>query len=767
MFCLETLAHARINSMNKLLKVSLWLLAFVPLVALNPYIYTPGQQVLAENVLFPFITGKNILIRFALSLFWVIFSVTLLRKANQLTQRLLTNRFYANPVFIALSAVLVSGLISALFGVNPFRSFFGDLERGMGYFMTLTLYLFLVGSLIVFDRKDWFTMLKYMLVAAGILAIDGFIEAFTGIARVQSFLGNPLFLAAYFLFSIFASGLVLEASRHEPSVIGPRIRFWRWFAFAILTASVIGLFLTGTRSAILGLIVGLGVCLLYLAWKGKGLHIKSLNLQKASLVLIVAGIALVGIFFATKQSAFWQSVPGVNRFASATLSDRTFKTRLIAGGVAIESVKPSNEGLLRTLVGWGPDNFLIAYNAHYNPEYLRYENLWFDRTHNQALDYLAMQGIVGLLAYLALQLSLLIAIIRKIENPIYALAALFFLTAYFVHTMFTFDEISTNVAVMVFVGLVIMLAYAGNEAKESVRRVQWWKIAAPITGLGLTFLFVVYGLIPLYQNMTFVGALQSGSGKKVLAELESFTAPYNHAQREIRYQALKAFMPIVGAEGFEQLLTPVVEKVEQYVEREPIDPRRYLLLGTYYSLLGEKRDPKYFEVAQENYERALALSPKRQEILYSLAVNYADMKQYDKLEEYLNKMLELGADIPRAQLYYSTGITMAGVAKYDLALTELERLFEGEGMALGEDEIQVLRNVYNNFLNQYYKTRNSDKFLRSMKLAAIIERIYEAGLQSQYERGLLIELPFKQSERLDLGIEAFGERGWAAINFEQ
>lgn len=751
--------------MERVGKKLLYLLALVPAVVLNAVVYLPGAKLYGDVVMFPFVTGKNLLIRLLISAVWVVLAITLLKREGSGSIRL-KKSYVKNPVFLGLCAVMLSGFLSALFGESPFRSFLGDAERGVGYLMIFIFFSFLVAALMLFEKKDWFTFLKINLFVGLVISIDGYIEAITGIERIQSWLGNPLFLAVYFLFLIFCSVFVLAASKENQELIGSSLGFWRKFSATMLVLSFFGVFLTGTRSAILGLALGLAASTIYFAFKGRQIFIRKVSLQKISLALILIGVLFSLSFLATMRLEFWQKVPGLSRVAGVSLEDKTFQTRLIAAGVGLNSISPQNEGWTRTLFGWGQENFLIAYNKYFNPEYLRYENLWFDRAHNQLVDYFAMQGVVGILVYLVLEILILLAIVRKFKNPLYAAGALFFLTAHFAHTFFTFDEITSYIPLLTFIGLVIVFSSKEEEGSaEQAKSQMFLKSFAWVLAIGLSFSAIFYGIIPVYQNFVFVGAIKSGDAQHLLSRVDNFSKPYNHVQKDLRYQYIKTFLPIAGSKEAEPIFSSALSVMKDYVAREPHDPRRFIMLGTYYSSVGDRTgDKSAYAIAKEYYLKALELTPTRQEVLYSLAVNAADRGDFKEHKEYLDQMFSLGPDIPRVQLYYSTGITMTGPERYLEAIEVMEKLFSENPIDPDMEEIGVFRNAYNRYLNYYYERRDAENFLRAMKLAKTIETHRELRAQSEFERGIIAELPPKESARLELGINAFEERGWDAID---
>ena len=53
-------------------------------------------------------------------------------------------------------------------------------------------------------------------------------------------------------------------------------------------------------------------------------------------------------------------------------------------------------------MGWGPENFTIAYDRHLTPEIAAQSTSSFDQAHNKIVEELTTKGIVGLVFYLSI-----------------------------------------------------------------------------------------------------------------------------------------------------------------------------------------------------------------------------------------------------------------------------------------------------------------------------------------------------------------------------
>src|SRR3989339_142689 len=421
----------KLFSMVFFIKLSLWALAFVPLI-------------IAESVFFPFIFGKVVMIRVFVALVSILFAVHVIANADFRRGVYRKLKLVAkNPVFGTATTFFALSIGSTIFATNPFRAFFGDVERGEGLIGLLYFYGFFVYSLLVFEKKDWMWFFRLNLFTGAVLFTKALVEISEGSVRPGSFTGNPAFLGGYFLFVIFAALASFYYSKKEP--------IWKFFSAAMLLLGTIGLFLTQTRSAMAGLVVGVLALVIYSALHGKAIVMwKGFSLRTVAFATLAAMVVVGSLFGATKENLLWQRVPGFNRIANFTLMDATVQTRLISLGVSKNAIDPQKNGMQKFLIGWGPENFGIAYNKYYNPEYYQYEHTWFDRAHNKLMDVADMNGMLGLLAYMGMWVSVAWLVFRRKGFSFDMMAALFFGGAFFFNLLFVFDQVSTIIPLFAF-----------------------------------------------------------------------------------------------------------------------------------------------------------------------------------------------------------------------------------------------------------------------------------------------------------------------------
>src|SRR3989344_388479 len=192
-----------------------------PLLALT---LTP--LVVVPSVMFPYVFGKVVFIRFAITLFWLFLTIFLFVSNTQEIKDRLNFSFIRKPTFILVLLFTISGLVSTMFAENAYRAFFGNVERGEGMLTYLFLFLFLVGTLMIFRKKEWMAFLKTSLFVGLVVAVDAILFFITRNVRADgSFIGNPIFVADYLLFTIFVALLILADVRGK---------FWRILAYAAI-----------------------------------------------------------------------------------------------------------------------------------------------------------------------------------------------------------------------------------------------------------------------------------------------------------------------------------------------------------------------------------------------------------------------------------------------------------------------------------------------------------------------------------------------------
>ncbi|KKT89047.1 MAG: O-antigen ligase [Parcubacteria group bacterium GW2011_GWB1_45_10] len=681
--------------------------------------------------LFPFVLPKVIFLRSVIGLALILFLADVLAGFFK-TRTFPSFRFWKNPIFIFVCLFLISAALSSIFAPNAYRAFFGNAERSEGLYGILHYFVFMILSLLIFRKKDWFTFFKILLVVGFIssfyawlqyLRIDKFPLAFPAEAQPGSFHGNPAFLASY-LILLFAPAAFIFLNSKEGS-------FWRYASVFVSVFAFATVFITAIRGAILGLAAGLTVLLIILAFSSK-LKVRKLFFVNISVILLLVLIAFGFTFWTTKDSPFWLKIPGLNRLTSLSFENPSVVTRLVGLKISWDAFKE------KPILGWGMENYGIAYNKHFDPSYSFYAEDWFDRAHNRVADIAVMQGLFGFLAYFGLLGSVFYLFFKEwkkknegeISRAAPVLAAVF--AAYFVNNFFLFDQITSYIPLFGILGFLIAESNIGrsdlpnidgNVRRSDLRgigqKINPYLFALPalvLTG-GVLWALYFWNYLPVYQVITLRDAVRSRVGQNILAASDKFLTPYNYIQMEIRKQFLEIIYnsKLITNEKFKPLADKALQAMEEFTDKEPFDPRHFSSLIESYNERA-KEDPSLFTKTEVFARKAVALSPNRQGLLYHLAFTLAGEERFDEAIELSRETLALDPRIAKA--HYELAINLALAADSEKykgtpkqmeyrteALKELDEALDLGSRRLGSLEPYSGSDITN---TQYYLFLESD-----------------------------------------------------------
>jgi len=697
--------------MKLLMKICLWALTFVPLIVI-------------DAVFFPYISGKSLLIRLAIALTSIIFLTHFsFNKFFRLEIYSKIQSIKKNPLVLSLLAFITLVIISTIFALNQYRAFFGDIERGEGLIGLLFFFGFFIFSYLLFEKKDWEWFFRLSLITAFILVAKELIDFSNGMQRPGSFTGNPTFLAGYLLFSLSASWIVFNG----------KDLFFKYFAVVVGLMSIVGIFVAETRGTILGLFAGIIAIMIYSGVRGKDILIyKKINLQKLSIILIGILIIFSGIFFITRKNDIWQKVPGLNRLAQIGASnDTTLNTRRIALGVSLKAISPVNNGLERFLVGWGLENYSIAYNKYYNPLHYKLEHEWFDRSHNKIMDVLVMNGVFGLVAYLSIWFSFAWVIFKKKGFSNEMMAILFFGSAYLVHILVVFDQISTYIP---FFGVLAYLVFSSNSENSKGINNKKQKTQEVLTNntkdiisysiLGAWALFVLWVLIfitfvPFVQMSNYIGMISTGNPATIEEKIDSVLTPYTYVQENIRNHFLGIVLSNYQVPSVAKLIDKSISAMEDLMQREPYNARYYLTLGQAYEIKSKLQNNNldYFKKGEETFKKAMALAGMRPDVNYALAFNMLSQGRSQESIDLFRKVFSYDDQVPESNFYLGEAIALAGENNYKEALGYMEFGMD-HGMNISNNKTLLF--VYEEMMQNFYKKHDKESILIVLKRLEIL-----------------------------------------------
>lgn len=615
--------------------------------------------IVARSLFFPYITGKNFTFRIlveAIGGIWLALALVYPRYRPRRSWLLLAFTIFTIAIFVA-----------DIFGVNPAKSIWSNYERMDGWVTLAHLFVFFLAASSLFTEEIW---KRWWQSALGVSVLVGFhgLFQYLGIvaistqsgARLDATFGNATYLGVYMLFHVFIAVFLLA---NDWTSRKPGARTWVPIVYgSIILLDTFVLFFTATRGAILGLIGGAALAALLLFIRSPRAPVA--RYAGATIALL---IVLSGGFWLVRDSAFVKSSEPLARLASISISERTITSRFMNVGMAWQGFKE------RPLLGWGQENYAVVFDKYYNPEMYAQEP-WFDRVHNIVFDWLVAGGLIGLLAYLALYATALLALWRSSAFPPIERSIISGLLAgYFFYLLFTFDNI------MSYLMFAAVLAYIASKSSQK-NEVLFAKSALPkktIPFVALGAVVLVWGTTQLVNadalatNRTLIFALSSHQDQyqKNLEYFKQALAYDSFGTQEAREHLSQAASGVanpalkVSDDVRGDFLKTATDQMAIQMRETPLNARFPFFLGILLDAAGQYAD------GQKALEKAHELSPKKQSILFELgvnafargdagaAVNYFQ-EAYNDAPEYTEALMYLvAADVQARQIDRADALT--------------------------------------------------------------------------------------------------------------
>lgn len=671
--------------MKKIMKACLLLVSFFPFIV-------------DSTVFFPYTTGKVIFFRSILFLINILFlSFYIYKKDFRSEIFLKINKIIKNPLFLSILGFVFISTISMIFAVNKYTAFLGELERGEGLVGILFLFLFFVYIIFFFEKKDYLLFFKLSLFVSFVIIGREFFQFYLGVARPGSFLENPIFLAGYLLFSIFSAIFVFSESKNN---------FWKYFPVCIFVLSILGVFITGTRGTILGLVTGFFSVFIYFLFKKESKEIfvfKKNSLRRISIIMLCVSVLFSLFFVITKKNDIWQKIPGFSRMVYVGSGDSSTNSRLINIKLSIDAINPVNNGIGKFLIGWGPDNFILAYQKYLNLNMLKYDAGWFDRAHNRLLDVLVMNGVFGLMSYLLIFIFLFSFLFKNKEISIQNIGFMIFGISLLIHLLFVFEQMATSIPFFIVTACILNSSIGNFELKnENFSKIKsaLYYIVFLLIIIILSFVFVRNDLIGYLQMKKFSHLIKGGDVVTLMKKNSFVFEPNTTAQSNIR----KNLLIIVGDNHDLKNKTMIdlsnfaIGRGEEYMKINPYDVRFLSALANAYNDKGlDFESIEHIKIAEKYLREILILAPNRPDIIFSLAFNLFNQRNYNEsfasFEEVFNNSPYLVLDMK-------------------------------------EDVRQKIQSIYIIFLQHFYATKDKDSFI---KVADRLKEIKYKDADTLYE----------------------------------
>lgn len=616
-----------------------------------------------RNLLFPYISSKqlyfNILIE-AMSVVWLAFIV----KYPSFRPKL-------SLISYGLIAFFSAILLSSIFGVNFNLSFWGNIERMLGFFQLahfLVFYFILITVLRTWD--DWKYVMLGSVIAALFVSLYGiaqnlkWIESPWNADRIISTIGNSAYVGAYTIFNLFFAAILLWKEKN----------IWaRYFYGGSMIFIFWAMIISGTRGAYMGLAASILIMLFLFSLFNQNKKIKLWSL----ISFAVAALALAGLFL-NADKPFITNNLYLNRLAHISFTDATMQTRLISWKAALKDFHN------HPILGTGHGNYAITFDKYFDPIFLSYtaSETYFDRAHNNIVDITSTTGLLGILSYLSIFAAAIYYLIRGYRQGRIELAMLVFIIgliiAYFIQNLVVFDALVTYIALMIMLGLINWLAQKDGNAPGKISdrgEIKNGEFYAWLFG-GLFMLVIIYqyNIKPINMlDATIMGQQYSSQGSFVqMVDAYKKAMSYGSIMSEdpkstyIRLisaslSTLQSLDPKVAADA----LDFAVKLAQENIKNNPKDSLNLLqtaqLLDTaskFYSNDKEKFS-YYSDWALETVNKSIESSPGRIPVYFYKSQILLTRGEKEKALEALKHAAELNpkfgqsyCHLARIELYY-------------------------------------------------------------------------------------------------------------------
>lgn len=551
--------------------------------------------------LFPNISGKLPIVLVLIATLGMIAAMT----------SVATNRA-ARPLAISVLVFVVVSALAAALGVDWEQSVWGSVARGTGLVTTLAFVVWFLSAQRLLTARDWNL---FWCAAAGAAVVEAFvviaeaaIPAMRGLfheqGRYSGFFGNPALLAGYLTMSTAALVILAPAAGRRGRAV-----------LAVAAAAIVAaLFLTGTRSGIVGLAAATVVGTAVVFFSGRRSH----RLP----VAMTTGLAVILLTAAFAAPSGTLERVGVPQGVARVLNWHVYvddPTRIIEWKIALTSFQA------RPLLGWGPENFQPAFDRHYDPALLQYSfsETVSDKPHNIFLEMLVAGGVPLLLAYLGLFAVAAWGIIRLRRQgsmaTVEAGAAAAMLAAYAVHGFFLFETYATGLLSFSLLAF-IAARMRSAAATEAVRP----PLIARIASVGFAAIALVAGLFTVPASISALHALEADTPavwtKNARFALEAWSVRHREVVKMLARDFVnRAVKNDETLPFFRDNVKIIRQQLEQEAKWHPDDFTVQFMLGQLWAMEGELyASPDALQQSLAALEKADAISPRRQAVKFQL-----------------------------------------------------------------------------------------------------------------------------------------------------
>jgi tetratricopeptide (TPR) repeat protein len=326
--------------------------------------------------------------------------------------------------------------------------------------------------------------------------------------------------------------------------------------------------------------------------------------------------------------------------AQTSAGELSVSSRFIAWGSAVSSFKE------RPIIGWGENNAYYGLNKNFNPALVQFDpdlsdgaRTWYDKSHNVYLDLLCEKGLVGAALFLIIMLLTARSMLRVKDRQL-AIALAGGLMGHLVAIFFAFNTFASLFALFLFFPILLLserstkpLEKLSSESlsRDGAKAPPWLQTVkrAAIPALVLLLAASVYinlqvGRASLgYGEARSVFAADPESGFRAYRSAFESYSPY--CDKEKLNCAALTIQNVINKKltyDPDATIRLAYQLAQDAARGLPNDAAIFMALTDMCNNLGIYKDPAYLKDAERFGQKALELSPGRQEIAFYLGRTY-------------------------------------------------------------------------------------------------------------------------------------------------
>ena len=574
------------------------------------------------------------------------------------------------PISLAILSILATQLLSTIFSINPYTSFWGYYSRFHQGLLTTICYtiLYFTASLYL-DKKSVLKLIKVSVGSAFFISLYAILQRLgidkslwiqDVVNRPFSTLGQPNWLAAYLLPNLFLTLYLTTVGGIKKPTFLHTLLF-----ITILSA----LLLTKSRSGFLALLASLLVYFLLLA-RSYNFKLFVLPLLSRYTIITLLTALVVGTPYTPKLIDLLKSTKQEIGSAQST------GTQLENGGTESGDIRRIVwTGALKLiqkhpLIGTGPETFAYTYYwerpaAHNNTSEWDY---LYNKAHNEYLNIAATTGVLGLLAYLYFHYTVflksteLVIKSKKINQeednnlrslyPVLGAAIIgFTVTNFFGFSVIPVYLLMTLIAAL---PLAVNQQLGNGVSDKNLALLIFLPLFYPIH---LFFTDISFAKGKAYLDSNRPGdalpLLQKAANSRPGLDLYHSTLSETYAQLgqtelavketeltkrlnpyHLNYYKSRAKIYLTLATGDPKFYGSAAKELEDATKLAPTDPKLYYNLGLIYTRIGNN------DLAANQFKQAIALKPNYESPYYALTLLYEQTDQKKLIPDLLSSAKE-------------------------------------------------------------------------------------------------------------------------------